>query len=280
MGLAPIETKQSLTVKDTILYALGVGAGGERPTDPDELRYVYEEGLTPLPTMAVVLAYPGFWAKDPRYKLTWRKALHGEQSIEIHKPLPVSGDLVGITKIDEVYDKGSEKGAILCSSRRIYLSSSGDCIATVRQSLFLRADGGFGGKAEGAPKPHPLPSTPPDLTVTAPTRADQALLYRLSGDNNPLHADPVVAAQAGFSRPILHGLATFGVTGRALYSALLQNRAEKVRRVDVRFSSPVYPGETLSVDIWRQEAGVAAFRAKVVERDVIVLQNGRMEFEP
>jgi acyl dehydratase len=278
MAFPPIETPHNLTFRDTILYALGVGVGAEDPTDPEELKYVYEEGLKTLPTMAVVMAYPGFWGKDPKYGLTWQKILHGEQSIEIHKPLPIQGKLHGVTTFDEIYDKGADKGAVLYSSRRIY-TESGDHVATTRQSSFLRGDGGFGGKSDGAPKPHPLPDRKADLVAHTTTRPGQALLYRLSGDYNPIHADPRAAKQGGFERPILHGLATYGVVGRALVKAVCGDVPETLKRMDVRFSSPVYPGESFEIEIWRESAGRAAFRVRVPKRDVVVLQNGYLEFE-
>lgn len=279
MGLPPMETRQTLTGRDTILYALGVGAALDAPTDPAELQFVYEAGLKALPTMAVVLAYPGFWAKEPKYGLTWQKSLQGEQSIELHRPLPVEASLRGVTTIDEIYDKGPEKGAVLFSSRRIYDDASDELIATVRQCSFLRGDGGFGGRSDGAPQPHPVPDRAPDAVVRLRTRPEQALIYRLSGDDNPLHADPVVAAQGGFPAPILHGLATYGFAGRAALKALCDNQPERLRRFDVRFSSPVFPGEELDVAIWREGRGRAALRARAVQRDVVVLQNGYIEFE-
>jgi acyl dehydratase len=278
MALPPIETVQELTFRDTILYALGVGVGASDPTDPAELQYVYEDGLKALPTLAVVMAFPGFWLQRPEYGVTWQKVLHGEQSIEIHRsPLPVEGLFRGVTQIDEIYDKGADKGAVVLSSRRLY-TESGEHVATARQASFLRGDGGFGGKSEGAPKPHPLPDRAPDLTTRATTQVSQALLYRLSGDYNPIHADPKVAKQGGFERPILHGLASYGVVGRALTKAVCGDVPERVRRMDVRFSSPVYPGETFEIDIWREGPGQAAFRVRVVERDVVVLQNGYLEY--
>ncbi len=277
MGLGPRETLQDLTRRDTMLYALGVGAAADAPTDRSELQFVYEDGLRALPTMAGIMAYPGFWAKDPKYGLDWPKVLHGEQSVEIHRPLPVEGRIRGVTTIDEIYDKGADKGAILYETRKIY-DADDEHVATCRRSLFLRGDGGFGGRADGAPRPHPSPNRDPDLSATATTRHDQALLYRLSGDYNPLHADPDVAAGAGFRAPILHGMATYGVAGRVLLKALCANDPARLKRLDARFSSPVYPGETLQVEIWREGKGRAAYRARVLERDVIVLQNGDMEF--
>ena len=279
MGMAPMVTRQVFTERDTILYALGVGAALGAPTDPDELRFVYEEGLEALPTMAVVLAFPGFWLKDPTFGLDWKRILHGELSVVLHRPLPASGDLTATAKVEAIYDKGADKGAILYWTRQIADTATGELIASVRSASFLRGDGGFGGSSEGAPKPHPLPlDRAPDEVVDFAVAAEQALLYRLSGDYNPLHADPRVAAAAGFPVPILHGLCTYGFAGRAALKALCGNQPARLKRFDVRFSSPVYPGETLRVEIWREQPGRASLRARVVERDLIVLQNGLVEY--
>jgi acyl dehydratase len=277
MGLPPIETAQHLTERDTILYALGVGVAAENPTDPQELQFVYEAGLKALPTMASVMAYPGFWAKEPRYRLNWQQVLAGEQSVEIHRPLPVATELHSLTTIDAIFDKGPDKGAVLYSSRKVIDRATGEAVATVRQATFARADGGFGGSSDGQPAPHPEPETAPDLGLEASTRKDQALLYRLSGDSNPLHADPKVAAAAGFAIPIFHGMGTFGVVGRTLLQGLCGNEPERLKRLDARFSSPVYPGETLKIDVWRQGREQAAFRVSVPARGVTVLRNGLME---
>ena len=279
MGLGALETRQTLTRRDTILYALGVGVGSDDPLAAATLRYVYEDGLQALPSMAVVLGYPGFWLKDPQYGLDWKKILHGEQSIELHRPLPVEGEILGRTRVDAIYDKGPGKGAILYSSREILDAATGESIATVRQSSFLRGDGGFGGSSEGAPKPHPVPGDrPPDAKVELAIRPDQALIYRLSGDYNPLHIDPAVAVGGGFERPILHGLCTYGFAGRAVLAALCDGDASRLRRLDVRFSSPVYPGETLQVSFWREGPGKASFVAAIPARGVTVLQNGYAEW--
>ncbi len=272
MAMPPIVTEQVLTERDTILYALGVGS--------DELSHVYEQGLQALPTMAVVLAHPGFFAMDPRYGLTWQKLLHGEQSVELHRPLPVKGRLIGETVFDEIFDKGADKGAVMLSSRVIRDADSGEAIATTRSTTVLRGDGGFGQRAAGAPPaPHRLPEDrAPDMVMTLPTRADQALLYRLSGDYNPLHVDPAIAVAAGFPRPILHGLCTYGVVGRALLAGPCEGDASRFRRMDVRFSSAVFPGETIRVEIWNEADGKAGFRAFAVERDAIVINNGYLEY--
>jgi len=277
LGLPPIETTHSYTARDTILYALGVGVGRRAPCDPDELQFVFEEGLKPLPTMAVVLAYPGFWAKDPKYRLDWRRILHGEQSVEIHAPLPIEGVVTGVTRIDGVVDKGFDKGALIYSSRRIIEQYSGRQLATVRQVTFARGDGGFGGSSKSRSIPHEIPNRSPDIVFYVPTYPDQALIYRLSGDFNPLHADPVVARSAGFTVPILHGLATFGTVGRELMRVDGASRPEIVQRIDARFSSPVIPGDHIEVEAWREDSRVISFRARVPSRGVVVLQNGRLQ---
>lgn len=271
MSLPPIVTRHEVTARDTILYALGVGAC--------DLRHVYENGLEALPTMAAVVGYPGFFAREPQYGITWQKLLHGEQSILLHRPLPAEGVFIGTTRIEEIFDKGADKGAIMLATRAIHLEGDSSPIATVRATSFLRGDGGFGGGAGAPPAAHPVPDREPDLILSSPTRRDQAILYRLSGDYNPLHIDLEVARAAGFERPILHGLCTYGIVGRALMEALCGGEGARVRRMDVRFSSPVYPGETVQTEIWREDSGRAAFRARVVERDILVINNGRLDYQ-
>jgi acyl dehydratase len=268
-----METRQSLTRADVALYALGVGA--------TELSFVYEEGIKVLPTMAATMAYPGFIWRDPRFRINWRRVLHGETSITIRAPLPVEGELIGLTSIGPIVDKGAEKGAIAYQTREIY-HVDGTHLATVRNATLLRDEGGCGGSVEKQPPPHPLPDRAPDMVHTLATAENQAMIYRLSGDLNPLHVDPMVAQAAGFARPILHGLATYGVAGRAVLATLCGNEPDRLQRLDVRFSSPVYPGETIRTEIWREDAGEnggrAAFRAIVEEREQIVLNNGYAEF--
>ncbi len=275
-----ITTPQEFGPRDVILYALGVGTAIDAEVDPAALRFLYEEGLQVLPSMAVVLGYPGFWLKDPQHGVDWRRVLHGEQSITLFRPLPTSGQIIGRTHIDGLFDRGRDKGAVLVSSRTIVDAASGELLARVSQTTLLRGDGGFGGSAAGAPRPRPLRlDREPDHAIKLRTRREQALIYRLSGDHNPLHVDPAVAREAGFERPILHGLCTFGVAGRAVLSALGENKPECLRSLHVRFSAPVYPGETIEVRIWRGEPGQAAVQARAVERDQIVLTHGFVEFD-
>ncbi|AEG51414.1 3-alpha,7-alpha,12-alpha-trihydroxy-5-beta-cholest-24-enoyl-CoAhydratase [Sphingobium chlorophenolicum L-1] len=277
LGLPPRITHHNLTRRDTILYALGVGAGHD-PDDRSELSFVYEDGLQALPTMPVVLAYPGFWQKEPSYGIDWKRLLHGEQSVTLHAPLPVEGELRGETTIDMIVDKGADKGALLYASRRIY-DSANLLLATVRQVSFLRGDGGCGGPGGQPIPPHPIPERPCDATATLQTRPEQALLYRLSGDYNPLHLDPVVAAEAGLPRPILHGLCTFGVAGRAVLKLLCGNDSSRLKRLDCRFTAPTFPGDAIRVSVWREGPGRAAFQADVPGRNVLALNNGYVEFE-
>lgn len=266
------QVEQRYTARDTMLYALGLGCGGD-PTDEDDLRFVYEENLRALPTMAVVLGTPGFWLKNPETGVDWRQVLHGEQGVILHRPLPAAATVTARTRVKEIVDKGAGKGALLFSERDVVDQASGETLCTLTSTTFLRGEGGFGGPSGPAPEPHALPSRPPDLAVDLATLPQAALIYRLSGDPNPLHADPKVAAAAGFPRPILHGLCTFGVAGRAVLRACCGNDPARLQRIQVRFSAPVFPGETIRTELWRDGPSVS-FRARVVERDVVVLNNG------
>jgi len=273
------ELEQVYSRRDTILYALGVGAGiGAQ--ESDSLHFVYEDKLQALPTMSTVLAAPGFWQREDQFRIDWKKILHGEQSVQMHKPLPIEGSVAATLAVDAIYDKGEGKGALLYTTRTLYDRQSGDLLATIRQGSFMRGNGGQGGVADGAPKPHAIPGErAPDHVVTLETRPEQALIYRLSGDYNPLHADPAVARAAGFSRPILHGLSTYGIVCRAVLQALCGNESRRLKRLDVRFASPLYPGETVTTDIWLEGDGKAGFRSHVADRDVVVINNGYAEYE-
>jgi len=268
---------QNYSARDTILYALGVGLGHD-PMDREQLRYVYEDGLQALPTLAVVLGYPGFWAKDPATGIDWVKLLHGEQSLELLAPLPAAGTVVGTTHVTAIVDKGAGKGALMYSERDIHEQASGKLLAVSRSVSFMRGDGGFsatGQKSDEAPPPRAAtPDTPPDHVCELQTRPEAALIYRLSGDYNPVHADPAVAQAAGFERPILHGLCSFGVSGHALLKTLCAYDPSRLKEIGCRFSAPVYPGETLRVEIWHLGGGRHAFRTKAVERDLVVLSHG------
>lgn len=275
MALEVPPAEQSYGPKDCMLYALGIGLGHD-PMNEDELSFVYEKNLKVLPTMGTVLGHPGFWHRDHNTGIDWVRIVNGEQGITLHRPLTGQGTVIGRMKILEVVDKGAGKGALVFSERRITDKATGEPIATVTQTTFCRGDGGFGGPPRETPPPHPLPERAPDAVCDLGTRPEAALIYRLSGDRNPLHAEPAVARQAGYPRPIMHGLGNFGIAGHAVLKTFCSYDPHKLVALACRFSAPVYPGETLRTEMWR-DGNVVSFRSRVVERDVVAVNNGRAE---
>jgi acyl dehydratase len=269
------EVEQTYGPKDCILYALGIGLGLD-PLQEDELPFVYEKNLKVLPMQAAVIGYPGFWARDLGTGIDWKKLVHGEHSIVIHQPLRASGTVTSKTHVLDVVDKGPGKGAIVYSERTINDKASGVLISTILQTTFCRGDGGFGGPPRPQRPVHAVPERVPDLVCDLPTRPEMALIYRLSADLNPLHVDPAVAKAAGFARPILHGLATFGVAGHAVLKSICGYEPGRLKSIAGRFSNPVFPGETIRTELWR-DGKIVSFRASAVERDVIAINNGRAE---
>ncbi|SDM08639.1 Acyl dehydratase [Oryzisolibacter propanilivorax] len=283
-AFAPVH--QRYDERDSMLYALSLGLGRD-PLDAQALPFAYEGlegGLRALPTLAVVLGYPGFWAREADTGIDWVRLLHGEQRVRWHRPLPASGDVVGHTRVTHLTDKGADKGAILVSERRLE-SRAGELLATLSQVTFLRGDGGY---SQGGAQPSDAPLAPlapapgeraPDWRDEQPTRPEAALLYRLMGDYNPLHADPAVARRAGFERPILHGLASYGLVAWALLRQCAQGDPARLKALDIRFAAPVYPGETLVTEIWRVpgDAHRLQLRARVAERGTVVLSHGHAE---
>lgn len=264
------EVRQTYTRRDSAFYALSIGIGQD-PTDENQLAFAdFDKVSAAFPSMAVVLGYPGPWMRDPATGITFAQVLHGEQEIVLHRPLPAAASIVARNRILDVVDKGPGRGALLYVERTIIDEATGDMLATVLQTNFLRGDGGFGGPHRPARAAPTLPTESPLVSVDYATRPEQALYYRFHGDDNPLHADPETARRAGFDRPIVHGLCTMGVVVHAVVAHLLGYRADRVRSVALRFSSPVLPGETLRVDIWRD----GSFRATVLERGVAAITNG------
>jgi acyl dehydratase len=261
--------------RDTILYALSVGLG-QNPIDEQQLDFVDQHrSLIAVPAMVVVLGYPGFWLGSPGTGVDRNSVLHGEQHIEIVRPLPVEGRLIGRTRITDLIDKGAGNAALLLSTKTVLDAQTEEVLAVTSSTTFLRDGGGFGGQRSTPPPIHRLPDGDPDIVVDQPTRPEQALLYRLNGDDNDIHSSPLTAARAGFPRPILHGLCSFGIACHGLLRALGNYQAHRLKRMGLRFSAPVFPGETLRLEIWRD----GSFRARVLERDALVLNNGYVMFD-
>ncbi len=274
---APVTT--SYAEKDVSLYALAVGAASDA-LDPAELPFVYElsgDGFRTLPTFAVTFPFALLWqiTAVPGLRFNPALLLHGEQSLQLRRPLPTKGTVTHRAHIADIYDKGS--AALVLLDVHSY-DESGAELAYNRSSLFIRGLGGFGGERGPSASAFALPQRPPDATRAQATTDNQALLYRLaSGDGNPLHADPAFAAAGGFARPILHGLCTFGFAGRAVLRDFAGNDPARIAGIKARFARHVFPGETIVTDMWQtKEDGVSRvlFQSKVAERDEIVLSNG------
>ena len=264
--------------RDSMLYALGLGFGAN-PVEPRELDYVYEARLRALPMMSVILGYPGLWIADPRTGVDWKALLHGEQGFTIFKQLPPAGSVIGRTRVTDVVDKGVEKGALVFSQRDVTDEATGELLCSLRSTSVLRADGGFGGPSGPSPPAHVLPQGAPNLVCDIATTPQSALIYRLSGDYNPLHVDPEIAKAARFPRPILHGLCTFGIAGHALVRAVCGYREHRLTSMHARFTAPVFPGETIRTEMWVDGEQVS-FRATALERQVIALNNGIARVSP
>ncbi|MEJ0026744.1 MAG: MaoC/PaaZ C-terminal domain-containing protein [Rhizomicrobium sp.] len=263
--------------REVMLYALGVGFQRD-PMNEAELPFTYENDLQVVPTFATVIPRgrprPGGSEGTMLSGINYLMVVHGEQRLTIHKPLPPAAQVTSDERILGVYDKGKDKGAIILVERVVSNKENGDKLATLVSTIFARGDGGFGGPKEGAPEPHALPTRAPDLVQECDTRPDQAFLYALSGDRNPLHRDPKVAKMAGFPRPILHGLCSYGTACRAVITTLAKYDPKRIASFDVRFSAPVFPGETIVTEMW-VDGGTVSFRSKLKERDVVVLNNGK-----
>ncbi|MCB1474883.1 MAG: MaoC family dehydratase N-terminal domain-containing protein [Rhodobiaceae bacterium] len=263
------ELSFSVSQRDAIIYGLGIGLG-EDPLNEDQLRFVYEEGLQVFPTMPVVLGSPGMWFGDAG--LNWRKLVHAEQSLTNHRPIKIGEPLRAKAKVIDLIDKGAEKGAIMYVERAIY-TPDGEPVANLVSGYMLRGDGGYGGKDRKVETSWKLPEREPDAVAKLNTLPQSALIYRLSGDMNPLHADPKSAVRSGFDRPILHGLCTYGLMGRAVLESFCNYDPARLRAVSGRFSKPVYPGDTIAVRMWRDGSEII-FDASVQGREGVVFNQG------
>ncbi len=270
------DVAQSYTARDSILYALGLGYGHD-PMNEDELRYLneaHELGQLAVPSLSVVMGGPGSWMRDARTGIDWVKSLHGEQGLIVHAPLPPEASVIGRNRVTGIIDKGAGKGSLLLMERDILDAATGRLLATRTSSSFLRGDGGCGAPPREQVRPEPLPTRAPDITHRIETRPETALIYRLSGDYNPVHVSPAIARKAGFERPILHGLCTFGMACRALLATVCGNDPTRLRMMNGRFSAPVYPGETQTVEIWNEPGGRVRFRTRIEARNITAFDFG------
>jgi len=274
MALRNLGQKYAYGDREVMLYAYGVGMGVD-PMDEKELAFVNEATATPralrvIPTFASVAA----WGAGPgEMNLNRVMVVDGERDITFHRPLAAVANLVVDSRVLAVFDKGKDKGAVI-RHQTVLKNEKGEELATLVASRFARGDGGFGGPSEGQPEPHKVPARSPDKSIDISTRADQALIYRLCGDRNPLHSDPEFARHAGFPRPILHGMCTFGITCRGILQTYADYDPAACKQRAARFSSPVFPGETVTLDLWK-DGNVISFEARVKARNVAVIKSGK-----
>jgi acyl dehydratase len=277
------DVEHTYTADDSMLYALAVGFG-VAPMDERQLRFVNDANgceLRVAPTMSVILGYPGPWMSDARTGIDYSALVHGEESIVVHKPLTPASTIVAKHRVVRVVDKGHGKGATVTYDKELFDKASGEKLATVTHTTFCRREGGFssvrGQKTDTSP-PRPIrpPQRSPDAVLEMRTLPQQALLYRLCGDRNPLHSTPVVARNAGFDRPILHGLATFGFAGHAVLASWCDYDPARLKALSARFTAPTYPGETLGIEMYKNDRTVS-FRVVARERGAIVMDYGQAE---
>lgn len=267
VGATGTPTERSWTYKDAILYALGVGCG------VDQLQFSTEKNQLVLPTFSVIVGMGGI-PFDKIGSFNFAMLVHGEQAFEVFSPIPPNGKVKTSGKVAAMYDKGKAGLVVFeCESKD---AETGELRFRNRMSAFIRGAGGFGGDPGPKTAAFEVPTRKPDHVVSYQTTPDQALIYRLSGDMNPLHSDPDLAKSVGFPKPILHGLCTYGFSGRALLEALCKNDPARFRSMEGRFSKPVFPGEALTVKMW-VDGQSAVFQTTNPAGDV-VLDNGRCTF--
>ena len=273
MALKNLDQKFAYGDREVMLYACGIGMGAD-PMDERELAFVNEAAAMPRPLKVVpTFASVAAWGATPgEMNLNRVMVVDGERDITFHRPLEVAAKLLVDSRVLAVFDKGKDKGAVI-RHQTVLKNERGEELATLLASRFARGDGGFGGPSNGQPEPHQVPTRSPDQSVDIPTRADQALIYRLCGDRNPLHSDPEFARRAGFPKPILHGMCTFGITCRGILQTYADFDPAAFKRHGARFSAPVYPGETVTIDLWK-DGDVISFEARVKARNAVVIRNG------
>ncbi|WBU56273.1 MaoC/PaaZ C-terminal domain-containing protein [Paracoccus sediminicola] len=269
------EIRQSYGAAEVARYGLSVGLGQD-PLDMRQLAYLdaLKDDRRVMPAIVNVLGHPGFWLARPETGVDAVRLVHGEQGMTIHQTIPPEATIVAKTRVTGLVDKGEGKGALLYYEKQVHDEDNGALLATCRGTTFLRGDGGFGGPTGPTKRAHQLPDSAPSHVFDTPTRPEQALLYRWNGDPNPLHLDPRAADAAGFERPILHGLCSFGLAAHALLAVMCDYDAERFGAMDARFTAHVFPGETLRTEIWDD----GSFRTIAVERDKMVIGNGRFQY--
>ena len=272
MATSVVDLPFSYDDRESMLYALSIGMGRD-PVNADELPYVFEQGepVRTVPSMASVLV-PDMSPPDLGWDFS--QVLHIEQRLELYRPLPVAADLLINKKIAAAYDHDPKHGALVLFEAEARLAKDDTALFTIGNTIMARADGGFGGPRGKGPPPHRPPRRDPDLSCDLDTRSDQALLYRLNGGRNPLHADPMLARRVGYPVPILHGLCTYGVACHAILKTICAYDYTLISGFDARFSAPVLPGDTITTDMW-QDGNTVSFQCSVKERDTVVLKNGK-----
>jgi acyl dehydratase len=267
----PADIDASYTERDCIFYALAIGIGMD-PLDPGQLKFVYEKNLAAFPTLATTLGWMGRLT-NPQFGIDERMTVLADVKVVVHQPLAPAARLRSRPRVKEVIDKGAGNAAIIQFTRDL-LAEDDSLVATVENSTMARKQGGFGGAVTESPAPPPIPEREPDALCDLPTPPNLALLHRLLGDTNPLHADPERAKVAGFPRPILHGMASFGVAAHAVLRSEASYAPERLASIEARFARPIFPGETIRTEIWRDGSAIA-FRCRTVERGEIAINNGR-----
>ena len=275
VGLRLQTGESTYSSADAMLYALSLGFGDE-PLDTRQLAYVYEEQLRTLPTLPLVLGWPGIWMPLAGHAFDHPQMLHAEERLQLHRRLPPAGIVRDETFVDAIVDRGTDRGAFVHTRKELFSENDGLHLATVRSCVLARGDGGCGSGGQPPAALEALPAREPDLVATRRTLPQQALLYRLNGDSNPVHGAPSLAAVAGFDRPLLHGRCTLGLALREVLAGCLDYQADAISTISARFAAPFFPGETLRVNVWRN-ARRLAFSAEVVERELTVLSHGLIE---
>jgi len=270
MSLCAIGDQYQHSADATVLYNLGVGYG--RSGDPGELPFVFGQNVLASPSIASIFGLSQRTIVDSA--LNFSMLVHGAQRIVLHRPAPAQVDYVADERVVDVIDKGAGRGVLLLVEKRIRDKVTGEALCTLLSTVFARGDGGFGGPARSSPAPHRAPDRVADLIINVDVRPEQNFLYALSGDRNPLHGDPSAARLAGFPRPIVHGLCTYGMACQALVERLCSWRADLIEEFEARFAAPVFPGESLRMDVWR-DRDVVSFELRAIARDIVVLSNGR-----